>query len=87
MKGMIESFHHIHPSLFTTGDAVEISFNLGSKTEVDDFVKVVGEKIGYHLSHISRFQPFVFQKFNIASVLNGGNRRGEGGRSADTLGF
>ena len=84
---MIESFHHIHPSLFTTGDTVEISLDLGGKTEVDDFVKVVGEKIGHHLSHISWFQPLVFQRFNITSVLNGGNRRGVGGRSADALGF
>ena len=83
MKGMIESFHHIP---LHHGRCGRNFFQSCSKPEVDDFVKVLVRK-SVTILHISRFQPLVFQKFNIASVLNGGNRRKEGGRSADALGF
>ena len=87
MKGMVKPFHHIHPTFFPTIDSVEIPFDLGGKAKVDDFIEMVGEEIRHYLSHIVGFETFVFNLFDLATVLYRGNGGSKSRRSSDSLGF
>ena len=48
---------------------------------------MVGEEIRHYLSHIGGFETFVYNLFDIATVLYRGNGGSISRRSADSLGF
>ena len=85
-KVRVERVQQAAPCLFAVGDLIEVSFHVGGKGVVQQFREVLYQAVGDQLADALGVKAPLLQG-DVAAVLNGGNDRHVGGRTADAALF